>query len=132
MADTVNTNVVFKGTRKVTLQLSNLSDGTGESAVAKVSVASYLLPSGAAPTAFIIESIMWNIQGFAGVRLYFDATTDDEAVFLAPGFGFFDWKAEGGIMDPRSTGSTGNIVLTTAGASSGATYDITITVRLKA
>jgi hypothetical protein len=132
MADSVNTNVVFKGTRKVTLQLSNLSDGTGEAAVVKFDASTYTMSNGAAPSAFIIESVIWAIQGFSGVRLYFDATTDDEAVFLPVGFGYFDWQDKGGVMDPKSSGTTGDIVLTTAGAVAGATYDITMTVRLKA
>ena len=132
MADVVNTNVVFKGTRRVTLQLANISDGTGESAVVKFDASTYLMPDGSVPSACIIESVMWGIQGFSGVRLFFDATTDDEAVLLPVGFGFFDWSGKGGVMNPRSTGYTGDIMLTTSGAVSGATYDITLTVRLKA
>jgi hypothetical protein len=64
------------------------------------------------------------------VRLDWDHTADDELATLG-GAGALDWSATGGIIDPRSTGGTGDILLTTNAASSGDTYDITIYARLK-
>lgn len=133
MADTVTTNVVFNGNRKYTVQLSNISDGTGESDVVKVDISTLIGPDKVnAPTAVAIEQVQWSIQGFTSVRVEWDHTTDDEALTLGAGNGYLDFRSSGGLRDPRSTGGTGDILFTTAGAVSGATYDITLFLRLKA
>lgn len=131
MVDTVNTDYIFKGTRRVAVKMTNVSDGTGESAVAKVDLSTLVGPNGSAPTKTVVERIEGMVQGFTSVRLFWDHTTDDELAVLGTGYTFFDWTDVGGFTDPASTGGTGDIVLTTAGAAAGATYDITIWVRLK-
>ena len=131
MADTVNTNVLVTGGKRRVVQLQNISDGTGESGVVKVDVSALLKSDGTAPTYVSIEEVEWSIQGFTSVRLHFDANTDDEGVLLAAGNGYKNFRAVGGVVDPKSTGTTGDIKLTTAGAVSGGTYDIVLSVRLK-
>ena len=131
MTDTVNTNVLFPGTRRRVIQLQNISDGTGESEVVKVDVSALTGPDGTSPTQVAIEEVEWSIQGFTSVRLFFDATTDDEALVLGAGNGYKNFQGAGGLQDPQSTGTTGDILLTTAGAVSGATYDIILSLRLK-
>lgn len=131
MADTVNTNILVAGGKRRVVQLQNISDGTGESGVVKVDVSALLKSDGTAPTYVSIEEVEWSIQGFTSVRLHFDADTDDEALILAAGNGFKNFKGSGGVVDPKSTGTTGDLKLTTAGAVSGATYDITLSVLLK-
>ena len=126
MTDTVNTNVTQDGQRNYVVVLQNVSDGTGESAVKKVDI-STLLGSGtsgnqnAAPVSFAVKEIEYDIQGFSSVRLFWDATTDDEMAILS-GQGYFNFDPP--FADPRSTGFTGDVMLTTAGAVSGATYTI--------
>jgi hypothetical protein len=131
MADTVDVKVQFPGTRKRVVHLTNISDGTGESAVVKVDVSALTGPDGSAPTYTAVEEIQYAIQGFTSVRLLWDATTDDEIAVLPSGSGYMNFRDAGGLVDPKSTGFTGDILLTTAGAVSGATYDITMVVRLK-
>jgi hypothetical protein len=131
MADSVATNVLFAGTRRRVVQLLNVSDGTGESDVVKVDVSALTGPDGSAPTSVAIEAVEYNVQGFTSVRLEFDATTDDKALLLGTGSGTLDFTFAGGIQDPASSGTTGDLLLTTAGAVSGATYDITLFLRLK-
>lgn len=131
MVDAVSTNYVFKGTRKVTIKLTNISDGTGESTVTKVDLSTLIGPNGLPPTRTVIESIEANIQGFTSVKLYWDHTTNDEMVVLGSGFNYFNWEDSGGLVDPASSGGTGDIILTTTGASATATYDITLSFRLK-
>jgi hypothetical protein len=131
MADTVDNKVVFKGTRKYAVRLTNISDGTGESAVVKVDVSTLVGPDGSAPTYTVIEEIQYAIQGFTSVRLLWDATTDDEIAVLPSGSGYLNYREIGGLNDPKSSGTVGDVLLTTAGAVSGATYDITIVLRLK-
>jgi len=131
MADTVGIDYIFKGTRRVKVKLTNISDGTGESAVSKVDISTLIGPNGSAPTRTTIETIEGMVQGFSSVQLFWDHTTDDELAVLGTGYTYFDWKDSGGFTDPASTGGTGDIVLTTIGASTTATYDITLTLRLK-
>ena len=90
-----------------------------------------LLLSNRSASSQVVEWIDYDVQGFTYVRLDWDATTDDEIAVLGQGQGSFDWTADGGLVDPASTGATGDIVLTTNGAASGATYTITIGLRLK-
>lgn len=131
MTDTVDSKVLFAGTRRRVVKLTNISDGIGESDVVKVDVSALIGPDGSAPTHVAIEEVQWSIQGFTSVRIEFDATTDDEALTLAAGNGFMNFRDVGGVVDPKSSGTTGDLLLTTAGAVSGATYDITLVLRLK-
>lgn len=131
MADTVDSIVLFNGRRKRVVRLLNISDGTGEAAVIKVALSGITGPDGTPTTKTVIEEISWSVQGFTSVRLLWDHTTDDEIAALAAGNGYINYKNAGGLVDPASTGGTGDILLTTAGAVSGATYDITLVIRLK-
>jgi hypothetical protein len=136
MVDAVTSEYVYSGKRRKVLHLTNISDSTGESAVVKADISGLTFDSGSgamvAPTYTTVDMIDYNIQGFTSVRLLWDHTTDDEIATLPAGSGCIDWNAYGGKKDPRSDGGTGDIILTTAGAVSGATYDITIYFRPKA
>jgi hypothetical protein len=131
MVDTVDTQYIFTGSRRVKVKLTNISDGTGESGVVKIDLSTLTGPNGSAPTSSVVETIEANIQGFSSVKLYWDHTSDDELAVLGTGYSYFDWTDVGGFTDPGSTGGTGDIILTTTGASATATYDIVLTVRLK-
>lgn len=124
MADAVDSTVLFSGSQRYAVRLTNISDGTGESGVVKVD------KSALGANKLAIEEIEWGIQGFDYVALYFDHDTDDEAAVLS-GNGYKDYRGFGGLVDPNSTGGTGDIILTTGGAAAGASYDITLHVKLK-
>lgn len=128
MADTVDNRVIRNGRYYVTRHI-NLSDGTGESGVAKLDLSAITDYLGRVPTYSVIDRIEYAVEGMT-VRLYWDHTTDDEIAVLA-GSGVIDLQAEGGIVDPRSSGGTGDILFTTNGQASGSTYDITLWTRLK-
>jgi len=131
MADRVDSRVMEDGPRNFIVRLTNVSDDTGESAVTKVDASAHMGPDqkpGLAPVSFVVESIDYSIQGFTNVELFFDADTDDELAVLA-GQGYIPYYP--GLADPRSTGFTGDIKLTTRGAVSGASYTITLTLRKK-
>ena len=129
MADSVDSIVVFSGTRRRVVRLTNVSDGTGESAVVKVDKSTLTGPDGTEPTKLVVEKIEYATSGMQ-VRLFWDHTTDDEIAIL-DGHGCMDWSAVGGLVDPASAGETGDIVLTTSGHTSGDTYTITLYLRLK-
>lgn len=134
MADTVTSSVVesFNG---LMVHLTGVSDGTGESNVIKVDKSAYLASDGAEPASLDIEQVRWNIQGFTYIKLAWDHTTDDTALVLS-GSGYDDFSGNGGdvtnpkgLPDPRSAGGTGDLLLTSVGATSGDTYDITLWLR---
>lgn len=130
MADTVTSQVIFSGDRRYVAQFTNVSDGTGESNVQKVDISSLTLPDGTAPNRVVIEEMEWGVQGFDYVKLSFDHTTDDTGVLLA-GNGYKDYRPYGGLQDPASAGGTGDILFSTSGATSGASYDVLLHLRLK-
>jgi hypothetical protein len=79
MADAVASNVVLNGDQQYIIHLTNISDGTGESAVVKVDKSTLLAIDGAEPASLDIEQVRWCIQGFTSVRLLWDHNTDDTA-----------------------------------------------------
>lgn len=138
MADTVATHVLLDSKTHYVAHFTNISDGTGESAVTKVDKSAIGVASDAAEAASLdIEKISWNCDGMA-VRVLFDHTTDDLAMVLS-GSGSIDFTAsplagiEGisklALKDPRSTGGTGDVLFTTTGHTSGDTYNVTLWLR---
>lgn len=137
MADAVTSIVLSNGQVYYGIHLTNISDGTGESAVVKVDKSTLLASDGAEPASLDIVSARWAIQGFTSVRILWDHTTDDTALALS-GSGYDDFtgfdadSTPKGLADPRSSGGTGDILLTTAGAAANATYDITLWLKKSA
>lgn len=137
MADAVTARKIREDNEFIVYHLTNISDGTGESAVAKVDKSAINVASdGAEPDSLDIQSVRWNIQGFTSVRILWDHTTDDVALTLSgSGYDVFgptdvgDTAQRAGLKDPRSSGQTGDILLTTSGGASGSTYDITLVLR---
>lgn len=133
MADTVRTMTVRNATHLngvLVVNLTNESDGTGESAVTKVDISNFTTPKGIAATYSAVQRIEYAVNGMS-VRLHWDHTTDDTIAELA-GNGIIDQSIDGNRVDPRSSGGTGDILLTTTGHTAGDTYDITLYVKLKA
>lgn len=143
MADAVTTRLIRETPNKYTVHLTNISDGSGESAVIKVDKSAIAVASdGAEPASLDIESVRWNIQGFTSIRILWDHSTDDLGLVLA-GSGYEEFtepfsdreefgKAATGLTDPRSTGGAGDILLTTNGGVSGSSYDITLVLKKSA
>lgn len=129
MADSVDSQVLQTGGHYHVVRLTNVSDGTGEATVAKVTLSGLQTSAKATPTKSRIREIFWNIQGFTSVRLFWDHTTPDEIAMLSA-TGYLDLSSMSGLLDPATAGGTGNITLTTAGAVSGATYTIILVVEL--
>lgn len=137
MPDAATIKTIRNGSQQIVVHLTNISDGSGESAAIKLDKSALLANDGAAPASLDIEQVEWNIQGFTSVRLLWDHDTDEVALVLS-GSGYKDFRGKDDsvynsvgnmrVSDGRGTGGTGDILLTTAGAVSGATYDITLWV----
>lgn len=131
MADLVDIKYISKGPRYATARLTNISDGTGESLVKKIDISGLTLgPGPVVPTNLSVKEIQWSIQGFTSVRLFWDHTTPDLIDVMAAGNGYLEYGMLGMLSDPGTAGGTGSILLTTAGAVSDATYDITIVLTM--
>jgi|TARA_R100000742_G_C4263416_1_gene81271 hypothetical protein len=130
MADAVTSTTILDGDRKAVIQLTNTSDGTGESAVTKVDVSALSTRSsdGATCTGCKIEKIVYTTFGMS-VKLLWDATTDTIALDLNSGYSdSFDFSEFGGLQNTSGSGKTGDIQLTTTGHASGDSYVIVLTV----
>ncbi len=134
MADTVSTNVIFNGAKKLVVQLNSVSDGTGESAVIKVDKSTFTGLTGLEPSKIVVEYIDWVVDGMS-VKLAWDRTTD-VIIGQLTGSGYTNYTAATGAMvnagaylDDTGTGDTGDIYLTTTGHSAGDSYKILLGLR---
>ena len=125
MADTVTSQTIQDGERKAVLKFTNISDGSGESAVKKVDVSALTSnSSGTACTEVAVSKIWWQCVGM-GVELLNDATTDTLIIGLSPDSnGMHDYSSFSGIPNDSGSGKTGDIMFTTIGASNGDTYTV--------
>lgn len=121
-ADAVTISTQTLNSHRAVIAFTNISDGTGESAITKVNLAG--LPG--APASVKILDIKWITSGM-DVRVLFDHSTDDHAMTLS-GYGEMDFNHFGGLKDPGSTGGTGNILFTTVGHTTGDSYTVVIEV----
>ncbi len=130
MADTVSTVTAWDGKARgdYITRFTNQSDGTGESAVAKIDVSALLNPAGETATKVQIERIEYAVNGFNYVHIYWDHTSDVTVAVLPLGSGVMDFTSFGGFNDPGA-GGTGDVTFTTDGAIDGASYDMTIYYR---
>lgn len=134
MSDAVTSRVISDSADEYLIHLTNISDGTGESAVIKADISTLLATDGAAPDALDILECRWAIQGFTSVRILWGTTSAVVALVLT-GSGYDDFRgdafnrASNGLTDPRTATGERDILLTTNGGSSGATYDITLRLR---
>ena len=126
MADTVDTVKLVDGERNVIVRRTNVCDGTGESDAVFMDISSFNSTLSGPALSLSIEKVEYDIQGFNSVRLEFDATTDDEALVLSEGQGCIDLREYGGLSDPRSSGYTGDILVTTQGNAANNTYTIVL------
>ena len=127
MADTVTTQTIIDGERNCIMKFTNVSDGTGESPVAKVDVSALSSNSdGKACSEVRIVRVSHAIVGMS-VQLFFDATTNVLLMELAESSnGHMEFKEFGGIPNNAGSGKTGDVLFTTKGHSSGDTYSIVL------
>tara|TARA_R100000426_G_C4790562_1_gene98390 strand:+ start:38 stop:445 length:408 start_codon:yes stop_codon:yes gene_type:complete len=127
MADTVTTQIIEDGERNAVIKFTNVSDGTGESAVAKVDVSALAAnSSGVSCSEVRVMRISHAIVGMS-VQMFFDATSNVLLMELAESSnGHLDFRNIGGIPNNAGSGKTGDILFTTKGHSSGDTYSIVL------
>ena len=124
MADAVTSQTLQDGDKSVVMKFTNISDGSGEAAVKKVDVSALQAQSGsgAACTGVAIQCVWYECSGMA-VDLLWDATTPLIAWSLS-GYGYFDFRSAGPLINNAGSGKTGDIKFRTVGQSSGDRYSI--------
>ena len=130
MADAVTSQTIIDVGKHAVLKFTNISDGTGESAVTKVDVSALATSvDGDACTSVTIEKLWWQCNGMK-VRILFDATTDQFCIELGENqSGHHDYASFGGLTNNAGSGVTGDVQFTTVGHSSGDTYTIIMYLR---
>lgn len=148
MADTVTSITLIDAPTVIVVHFTNKSDGTGESAVKKVDIAAinknYF---NVKPAGLRIEQARWAIQGFTDVQILWDRTAQSYQAMILTGSGYEDFRGLvdkasgvggvgdyakiGGLADPSegNADGKGSILITTDGATNGASYDITLWLR---
>ena len=131
MAGAVTSTTLSDSDRSAVIQLTNTSDGTGESAVTKVDVSGLATRStdGATCTGVRLAKIVYSTFGMS-VKLLWHATTNTICWDLNSDYTTDeDFTEFGGIRNTAAaSGKTGDIKLTTTGHSSGDSYVIVLTL----
>ena len=127
MADTVTTQTIQDGERNCIMKFTNVSDGTGESAVVKVDVSALQSnPSGIACSEVRLVRVSHAIVGMS-VQMFFNASTNVLLMELAESSnGHMNFQDFGGIPNNAGSGKDGDILFTTKGHTSGDTYSVVL------
>ena len=117
------------------MKLTNISDGTGESSVAKVDISGFATNMhGETPARATIEQIWYDVGGMR-VALEWNATTNVVAAVLGGSAaagnvsGHMDFRSFGGIKNTEASGVDGNIDLTTHGHTAHDHYTVVLQLR---
>jgi hypothetical protein len=130
MADAVTSQTLIDGDKKAVMKFTNISDGTGESAVVKVDVSTLAADSqGRTCTGVAIERIWWQCIGMK-VQILWDATSDQFCIELGENqSGNHDYTVFGGLTNNAGAGKTGDVAFTTIGHTGADTYTIILYMR---
>jgi|TARA_Y100000361_G_scaffold54134_1_gene47271 hypothetical protein len=135
MADAVTSQTLSDGDRIAVVKFTNISDGTGESSVAKVDISALAASNtGLTPSRATIEQIWYDIGGMR-VALEWNATSNVVAAVLGGSAaagnvnGHMDFRSFGGLKNTEASGANGDIDLTTHGHTNHDHYTIVMQLR---
>ena len=127
MADVVASQTLLDGERLFIGKFTNISDGTGETAVVKINPSTLSVNAyGRACNGVKINKI-WSTTHGMEVRILWDATTDVFAWMIPQNTNYLmDFSSFGGLQNNGETGVNGNVLFTTVDMSAGDMYTIVI------
>jgi hypothetical protein len=127
MADAVASQTLLDGERLFIGKFTNISDGTGETAVVKIDPSTLSKNAyGRACNGVKINKIWATTHGME-VRILWDATTDLFTWLVPQNCNYLmDFSSFGGLQNNAGTGVNGNVLFTTADASAGDMYTIVL------
>lgn len=131
MADTVTSQTLKDSASTWAVKLTNVSDGTGEAGVVKVSANSLIASDGGATQRLSINKIFWNVAKGTSptidprVTLLWRGTSNTTIVTLT-GSGTLDLTTnfQAPLTNNAGAGANGDILLTTAGFTNNASYTL--------
>ena len=131
MADAVTSQIIGDnvGAKNILVKITNISDGSGESEVAKVDVSTLAKSANGDDCSRVnIEEIYYDIFGMR-VDLLWNASTNVICKVLGANGahtsqGYMDFRDFGGITNSAGSGVNGDLLLTTTGHTSGDHYTI--------
>ena len=127
MADAVTSQTIIDGERVAVMKFTNVSDGTGESAVKKVDVSALSANRLGEACASVQISKVHYVTAGMGVNIFFDATANVLAMGLpADSEGSLDFSSFTGIPNNAGAGKTGDLLFSTVGHTSGDTYMVVL------
>lgn len=122
MADAVATQVLHDGPRNYVVRLSSVSDGTGESGVVKIDPTQLY----GAPVSLALDKLRYTTVGMS-VQMHWEADTPDLLWAMpADETNELDFCRFGGLQNPKTTGWTGKITLSTIGHSNNDAYNVVL------
>lgn len=130
MADAVATQTLRDDGRLVVMKFTNISDGTGESAVTKVDVSALAVNpiTKQACTGVSIQRIQYDVRGM-DVKILWGADTDVLCYNVTEGnFGDQDFSDFGGLTNNAGAGKTGDIKFTTVNHTLSDVYTIILSM----
>lgn len=131
MANTVTSQVINNGQKRLVMKFTNFSDGTAETGVIKVDAQSptngvTVQGQTIVPGVHLkVGRVIYDVSGM-DLRIQFDATVDADMLVLA-GHGTMDFEDISRLSNPGPVAlpeSTGSIVFTTVGAVPGSSYSV--------
>lgn len=127
MADAVTSQTILDGERLFIAKFTNISDGTGETAVTKIDVTTLASNSfGLACNGVKLNKIYGTTHGME-VRILWDATTDQFAWQIPQNSNYLmDLSSFGGIPNNAGAGKNGNVLFTTSDQTAGDMYTIVL------
>ena len=131
MADAVATQTIQEDGKTAIFRFTNVSDGSGESAVNKIDVSGLNADpvTGKACSSVTLQCIWYSTIGM-GVKIFFDASTNVLAWELkADDARTIDFTRFTAIPNNAGSGKTGDILFTTVGHSSGDVYNVILQVK---
>jgi len=135
MADAVTSQTIVDTDKRAIIKLTNLSDGSGESAVAKVDVSALNANAKGETCARVTLDQIWYDVGGMRVALEWNASTNVVAVVLGGSAaagnvqGHMDFRSFGGIKNNAGSGINGDIDLSTSGHTNLDHYTIVLELR---
>lgn len=127
MGDAVTSQTLFNGSKRTIRKFTNVSDGSGESAIKKIDISGLI----GAPSRVIIDRIWYTVSPTMSVSILYDHTSAaNDLAFLANGSGYQDFRSFGGLVNSVPTDGPNDILFTTHNHTSGETYTIILDVRI--
>ena len=133
MADTVTTQTLKDSASTWAVKLTNISDGTGEAGIVKVSANTLVASDGGSTQRLSINRLFWNVsRGTSSlqdprVTLTWRGTSNTTIVTLS-GSGYWDLTTGGQapLINNAGAGANGDILLTTTGFTASAGYTVIV------